>query len=312
MYLTRTGVLVKPSDIPGDIIHVSNPGVHSQEEEKDKSFLLLCRVVNSEGISGIQRAFLDHNYQITAVDQEPVLKGCGPCETLGCEDGRLTEIEGVHYLAYTSAYQTNGGPWQSQISLASTTDLEHFERLGTILAELPRVKNGLIHSATISRQFGIYYRPWHPRDQIWGAYSVNLTDWYGARPVMSGRKGWWDGHHLGPGAPSIKTDDGWLSFYHGVDDSNTYHIGLALFDPDDPFKLLARSLHPLISPLKPYEKFGRVPNVVFTCGAALVNDTVVIFYGAADHCIAAAEIPLKKSFHQLKTVKPSYRVHWPR
>ena len=47
----------------------------------------------------------------------------------------------------------------------------------------------------------------------------------------------WDEMKIGPGAPPIKTAQGWLSIYHGVFDTmdgSVYRLGVALHDLDDP------------------------------------------------------------------------------
>ena len=43
----------------------------------------------------------------------------------------------------------------------------------------------------------------------------------------------------------------------------------------------------------PYEVSGFFGGVVFSCGALFEDDTVKIYYGAADTSIAYAEIPVE-------------------
>jgi len=50
----------------------------------------------------------------------------------------------------------------------------------------------------------------------------------------------WDEMKIGPGAPPIKTDKGWLSIYHGVFptmDGSIYRLGVALHDLKDPSRI---------------------------------------------------------------------------
>jgi predicted GH43/DUF377 family glycosyl hydrolase len=72
----------------------------------------------------------------------------------------------------------------------------------------------------------------------------------------------------------------------------TYSIGAILLDLDDPARVLGRLRHPLLSPT-PDEQNGYVPNVVYSCGALVHADTLVIPYGIADGAIgiATAQLP---------------------
>ena len=77
-----------------------------------------------------------------------------------------------------------------------------------------------------------------------------------------------------------------------MDASQRYCLGALLLDPEDPLTLIAKSSVPLLEPSAPYEREGFFGNVVFTCGALVRNDTLHIWYGAADECIALATLPM--------------------
>src|SRR5690606_27672755 len=97
----------------------------------------------------------------------------------------------------------------------------------------------------------------------------------------------------GGGAVPIKTPKGWLEIYHGADEQQRYTLGLLLAELDAPERVIARSKQPILSPDAPYEREGFFGNVVFTCGALAEPDgRVIIYYGAADEKIAAAETTL--------------------
>jgi predicted GH43/DUF377 family glycosyl hydrolase len=88
----------------------------------------------------------------------------------------------------------------------------------------------------------------------------------------------------------IKTDRGWLEIYHGADQDQRYCLGAMLAELDHPENVISRSKDPILTPDAPYESEGFFGNVVFTCGAvAYPNGRVLIYYGAADECIAGAE-----------------------
>jgi beta-1,4-mannooligosaccharide/beta-1,4-mannosyl-N-acetylglucosamine phosphorylase len=69
-----------------------------------------------------------------------------------------------------------------------------------------------------------------------------------------------------------------------------YRLGVCLLDLADPSRLIARGEDAILWPEHSYEMIGRVGNVVFTCNALVDDDdTVRIYYGAADTCIGLAE-----------------------
>jgi len=128
--------------------------------------------------------------------------------------------------------------------------------------------------------------------EIWLSRSADLEAWRNPTRVLQTRAGsWWDSLRIGAGPPPIETDDGWLLIYHGVHETVAgaiYRVGLAMLDRDDPTKVLRRSPHHVLSPHEPYERIGDVPNVVFPCGATVVDGLIRLYYGAADTTVAVA------------------------
>jgi predicted GH43/DUF377 family glycosyl hydrolase len=70
-----------------------------------------------------------------------------------------------------------------------------------------------------------------------------------------------------------------------------YCIGALLLDRDNPTKVLARLHEPLITPNE-LERAGYVPNVVYSCGAIVHQDHLVIPYAMSDYATTFATIPL--------------------
>jgi predicted GH43/DUF377 family glycosyl hydrolase len=105
----------------------------------------------------------------------------------------------------------------------------------------------------------------------------------------------WDEARNGGGAVPLRTEKGWLVLYHGADqESNRYSMGAMLLDLEDPRKVLAISREPVLYATEPYETTGFYPNVVFSCGAFLVDDVVHMYYGGADRVMALARADLKQ------------------
>ncbi len=135
-------------------------------------------------------------------------------------------------------------------------------------------------------------------DDYWRAYLKDL-----GRYVMLDSEYRFESRNIGGGCPPIETRDGWLLIYHAVEDYHVgriYHAAAALFDLDDPTKVIARMKKPLFSPNEEWEKRGDVNNVVFPTGTVVKDDRLYIYYGAADKRIAAKSVDMEELLKELK------------
>jgi beta-1,2-mannobiose phosphorylase / 1,2-beta-oligomannan phosphorylase len=108
--------------------------------------------------------------------------------------------------------------------------------------------------------------------------------------------------YIGGGCPPIETANGWLVIYHSVYDSINgyiYSACAALLDLENPYLEIARLPYALFKPDQQWELRGEVNNVVFPTGTALFDDTLYIYYGAADEQIACASVSLKELINEL-------------
>lgn len=112
--------------------------------------------------------------------------------------------------------------------------------------------------------------------------------------------------YIGGGCPPIETDRGWLLIYHGVKDGLNgyiYSACAALLDLENPRKEIARLPYPLFKPELQWELKGEVNNVCFPTGAVTFDDTLYIYYGAADERIATASVSLSGLVNELMLYK---------
>jgi beta-1,2-mannobiose phosphorylase / 1,2-beta-oligomannan phosphorylase len=112
--------------------------------------------------------------------------------------------------------------------------------------------------------------------------------------------------YLGGGCPPIETEHGWLLIYHGVHDTingYVYSACAALLDLENPTKEIARLPYPLFKPEEEWELKGEVSNVCFPSGAVVFDDTLYIYYGAADERIACASVRLSALVTELLSHK---------
>lgn len=141
----------------------------------------------------------------------------------------------------------------------------------------------------------------HEMDELtpifWEDYLMRLQEYIVLKPKFRHEVS-----YLGGGCPPIETEHGWLTIYHGVHDTATgyqYVACAALLDLENPAKELARLPYALFKPEYEWELKGEVNNVCFPTGTALFDDTLYIYYGAADERIACASVSLSALLTEL-------------
>ncbi len=102
--------------------------------------------------------------------------------------------------------------------------------------------------------------------------------------------------------------------YHGVrrtPSSSIYRLGLALFDLQQPDICLSRGDSWMFAPEADYERQGDVQDVVFPCGYTIAadGDTIRLYYGAADSCIALATGSIRELLEWLDENGHSEQAH---
>ena len=248
------------------------------------------------------------NFQRTTDD--PVFAPQEEYEKWGCEDPRITELEGQFYITYVAlskpAMQGGGPPCTA---VASTKDFRSFRRYGKITS--PRIddKDAVIFPEKIAGKYVVLHRPldWvgakygTDRPSIWISYSDDLKGLDDHKVVMKPEQKW-ESIKIGAGPPPIKTREGWLLIYHGVDENIVYRTGVALLDLKDPSKVKSRSVYPILEPEKKYERIGDVPNVVFPEGTVVIDDELLVYYGGADKVCCVATISLDELLDYLLTL----------
>jgi len=157
-------------------------------------------------------------------------------------------------------------------------------------------KSGAIVPQKINGKYWMYFLGTAPdkTDQMGLAYSTDLLHWTDAtdKPVLARRSGQFDSRVVEPGPAPVVTSRGIVLVYNGADDRLVYRTGVAVFDSQDPRKLLYRSDLPIFAPQKEWEKVGQVPNVVFVEGMAKrpqQRNSYFFYYGGADKYIGVAE-----------------------
>jgi len=259
----------------------------------EKNIHILYRAIGNDGISRLGYARTSDGFHIDERLPLPIFEPIHEIEKKGCEDPRLTQIDNELYMAYTALAEQDH--WQLyQISLTSiraedflTKNWNWKERI------LPfqgiRNKDALIFPRKIDNKYVMLHR-FDP--DICIAYSDELKRWYDIKSLIGPRQKSWDSWKIGAAGTPMELNEGWLCIYHGVNYEKEYSLGVVMLDKDNPEIVLSRSEKQILKPIKDYEIYGKVPNVVFSCGNVKIDDQVLIYYGGADSvlCVAAYEL----------------------
>ncbi len=225
--------------------------------------------------------------------------------TFNYEEVRLPNVSNNAPVAYRNNI-TNSG-------LALTTDFKSWHRLGRISQSNLDDRDSILFPEKINGQYVLLHRPkeWIGPEygceypSIWITFSNDLMVWNEVSHLLiKGRKGTWE-EKVGGSAPPLRTEDGWLLLYHGVDQGGKgfYRVGAVLLDLVNPTKIIARSKDWIMEPEKYYEMEGFYEGCVFPTGNVIVNDTLYIYYGGADKYVCVATCSIKKILDYLKDFK---------
>jgi predicted GH43/DUF377 family glycosyl hydrolase len=218
-------------------------------------------------------------------DPGPAIAPSTPYEAYGCEDARITFLDGRYYVTYTAVSDRG-----VTVVLAATTDFKTFERLGVIFP--PYQKDVCIFPEKVGGMYVCRHRPFRSEfnpASIWTGYSPDLFCWGKHEMTLAPTPGTWESDRVGAGAPPIRTDEGWLDIYHACDDNGRYSLGAMLSDLEHPERVLSRSSYPVLEPTEGYETTGVYGDCIFSNGLIADPDgTLTVYYGAADRICAAA------------------------
>lgn len=208
---------------------------------------------------------------------ERVLFPLSPSEQNGIEDARFvlfTDDDGSkkYYATYTA--------YDGKVILPQLIETENFDHFKMITLNGP---------AAVNKGLALFPRRIHGRytmisrqdnENIFLMYSDNIHFWYESVPLMKPSYPW-ELVQIGNCGSPIETEHGWLLLTHGVGSFRQYSISAILLDKEDPSKILGRLREPLLHWTET-NRSGYVPNVVYTCGALIHKDMLVLPYAMSD------------------------------
>ncbi len=306
--------------------------------EKDGLTHMFYRAVSLDNFSSIGYCQI-HKNQVLMRAQQPIIIPEFDYESHGAEDPRIVKVDNVYYLFYTAYDGKNArtalatspdlihfqkqGLITPSIAYARARQLflhpslpESYSRYALHYQQIlgkdvllwekdlvlfPKKFKGkllLLHRVMPGVQY-MYLDSLEQlkSEEFWVAQLRQLHE----RIVMN-PKFWYENHKVGASCTPIKTSQGWIQIYHGVEETpggTVYRASAALLDLNDPVKIIGRLKEPLFSPHMDWEKEGIANNVVFPSAAAVYGDELYSYYGAADARIAAVSLSLSELTQEL-------------
>ena len=266
------------------------------------SVYILYRAMDKTNTSTIGLAVSKDGVHIDERLHEPIYKPRAdfeqkkgsPAGNSGCEDPRIVRIGNQLHMTYT-AYDGVHSPGGAVSSIGVDDFLNRrfdmWSAPSLLTPENVDDKDLALLPEKINGNYLLYHRI---NNQICADLLPDLTS--GKRvtrciEIIGPRKGMWDYEKVGSAAPPIKVADNWLMIYHGVSRHGKYRLGAALIAKDGT-TLLSRTADPIFEPLEKYEQEGEITNVVFSCGAVVRGDNLIMYYGGADKVVGVATASL--------------------
>lgn len=248
-------------------------------------------------------------------DQRLLIEPTEDWEIYGCEDPRITYMDGKFYIFYTALSVYPFAAYGIKNAVAVTSDFKSFIKHpvttfnSKAMALFPERINGKLAAIlTVNTDMPpakLCFSEFEREEDIFSPFY--WTEWYGKvnANTIHLLRDMRDQVELG--APPIRTDDGWLVLYSYIKnyltDDKIFGIEAVLLDLDNPRQIIGRIDEPLITPVEKYELEGVVSNVIFPSGAIVKEGELMVYYGAADTSTAVATCSLKDLLNELKPSK---------
>ena len=326
----RENPIIRPGQYPWRMAVTFNPGVLYEEGR----FYLYERAAGGLRPFHCSIGMLasSDGIHFEHVSSEPVFTPVMAGSAYGSvQDPRLVTFDGRYYMTYAyRPYAWNSWPTgvgvpdsaqaeypgfsgsdvenQTRSGIAVSDDRVHWQHFAWVSDPAYDERDVILFPEKIRGRYAALRRPIAcvstasehdtspPTIQI--SYSEDLRTWTAPEVVLRPQF-FWENKRIGGSTPPIRTDEGWLIFYHGVETLDAarrrvcYRLGAFLADLDDPRRVIARCPHFLMEPEEYYERFGLyIPNTIFPTAAVNVNGLLLVYYGCCDTAIGLATVSL--------------------
>jgi len=251
----------------------------------------------------------------TFTDREQLIKPEHNWEKFGCEDPRITKFGDRYFIFYTALSRYPFSADGIKIGVAVTKDFKTLEKHpvtpfnSKAMALFPELIDGkmaaILTVHTDSPPSKICLALFDKEEDIWS--EEYWAQWHAdlASHIIPIPRG--DRDHIELGTPPIKTEQGWLFLYAYIDNyfspPATFGVQAMLVDAKDPRKIIGAAKRPFFLPDEPYERQGRIANIVFCSGALIKGDKLEMYYGGADTVSGMAELATKELVDELISVQ---------
>ena len=257
--------------------------------DKEGRIILVYRAIGEyyRYVSRLGVAVSEDGAHFKYVDDKPLLIPVSEDEWWGVEDPRITIIDGEPIITYVK--------WnyrETRLGFAKLVgDEQGFRAIRIGWLDHPvNTKNAAVLEN--NGRLLLFHRPWDwpPRPSIWvsglksikGKQSVSILDSYPLYITPEGMV------KSGMGPPPLRLDNGdYLLFIHVVKPPEIYLVYAALVDKELK-NIKAITSRPVLVPESDWELIGDVSFVVFPSAAIIVDDRILLYYGAGDKVVKLA------------------------
>lgn len=220
------------------------------------------------------------------VEDQPFLTPELGYEIGGVEDARITPMGDRYVVTYTAVSDDGRAT-----GLLETFDFVEFDRLGLIFH--PENQDVSIFPGRDGGLYRALHRPTaaNGASAIWFAESPDLLHWGNHHCVVRPDDVNWSATSIGGGAPSIRTEHGWLQIAHATSPGQASSLWALLLDDHDPTRVLAHGTEPLLAAETSRELGGTNPGLLSN-GVIERDGELFVYYGAAGHttCLATTTV----------------------
>ncbi len=221
-------------------------------------------------------------------------ESCDDCN--GIEDARFVRFQEddgeIKYYATYTAYDGHN----IQPKLIETKDFNTFKIL-PMYGKFSKNKGMALFPRKVNGKYMMITRV--DAESLYLSTSDNIQTWDNGNLFRQPEYDW-EYVQMGNCGSPIETDRGWVLLTHGVGPMREYSIGIILLDIENPSKIIGNIREPLIV-CNQDEREGYVPNVVYSCGGMIHEQTLIIPYAMSDTCSGIATLPLGKLFEGVRS-----------
>ncbi|MGQ7946422.1 glycoside hydrolase family 130 protein [Flavobacterium sp. WC2509] len=251
-----------------------------------------------EEVLWLMNSFYDIQFKHDSDISERVIFPIVDTESRGIEDARFVRfVDDDNSEMIMGTYTAYNG--HSILSKIITTEDFYTFRVMPLYGEESQSKGMALFPKKIKGKYAMLARVDGVNNYL--MYSSRLNQWKNPQIIQRPEYAW-ELTQIGNCGSPLWTEEGWLILTHGVGAMRRYCIGASLFDLDDPSKEIGRLPEPLIAPMED-EREGYVPNVVYSCGSIIHNNSLILPYAVSDYSSTYAVIDLVELLDVLKNTK---------